>query len=73
MFNLHNKVLEVAGLYNKKANDIVVDSTEKAFIEEQEIIEIWKQYVIEFFEDERPNIQGNVNQEEGPQFKNNLM
>lgn len=52
MFNMHKNVRDVSGLYNKKAKDILED-TWKTIINEQEIIEIWIQYITELFEDDQ--------------------
>lgn len=42
MFYIYMKVGDVAGLYNKKANNILVDSArKKSIIGEREILEIW--------------------------------
>ena len=49
LFGIHKKVREVAGLYNKKITNILVDNAGKTIINEREILEIWSKNVIELF------------------------
>lgn len=46
---MYKKVREVNSLYNQKATKILVDSTEKAIIDERKILEVWSKYVTELF------------------------
>lgn len=55
-------------MYNKKNTNILVDSAGKAIIDEREILEVWSKYVTELFDDDRPNIRGDANQDEGPEI-----
>lgn len=55
-FNLHKKVKEIAGLYDKRPINFIRNDRNKIIIDSEELLETWKTYAANLFNDDRPEI-----------------
>lgn len=68
MFNMYNKVREVAGLYTRKTSNMLVDNTGRLFIDEHEVLEAWSGYIAELLDDNRSDQPDTTVSVEGPEI-----
>uniref|UniRef100_A0A8D8UNP4 Craniofacial development protein 2 n=1 Tax=Cacopsylla melanoneura TaxID=428564 RepID=A0A8D8UNP4_9HEMI len=66
-FNLYKKIKELSGLTKKNSNNNLMDNDGHLIIDTDEKMEVWRQYIEELFDDDRPNLM-ETDAQSGPEI-----